>query len=95
MRPGWHSPQVFATNRFETVDNPVDKYQKFALASSRQLNPWPFRRYSDGCAMDLFDLGVYMVICRARDEAWMVAAEVGVDVGHTRLGQCLKKLPGG
>jgi hypothetical protein len=80
MRPGWHSQQVFATNSFGTVDNPVDKYQKFALTSSRKLNPWPFRRDSDGFAMDLFDLGVYMVIFRVRDDTRMVAADVGVDV---------------
>jgi hypothetical protein len=80
MRPGWHYQQVFATNSFGTVDNPVDKYQKFALTSSRKLNPWPFRRDSDGFAMDLFDLGVYMVIFRVRDNTRMVAADVGVDV---------------
>jgi hypothetical protein len=66
MRPDWHSPQVFATGGFGTVDNPVDKYRKFAPTPSRQLNPWPLRRYSDGFAMDLFDLGVYMVKFRAR-----------------------------
>jgi hypothetical protein len=44
-----------ATVSFETVDNPVDKCLQFALQSSLQFNPWPFRRDSSGFAMDLFD----------------------------------------
>jgi hypothetical protein len=87
------------------VDNPVDKYGQFALLSPPQLNPWPFRCDSSGFAMDLIDLGAYIVKFRARewaiavgprlgkglDEAGMVAAEVGLDVGYTRLGERIEE----
>jgi hypothetical protein len=49
----------------ETVDNAVDDQRQFSLRLPQQLNPWLFGRDSSGFAMDLNDLGTYIVKFRA------------------------------